>query len=82
MALIDTLRYTQFMAQRGAIRSAPSLAEQSLEYLGRDPATGDRLLRAADGGVLPAQWAKDTEPPQYPANARPPRFTRPGSFNA
>jgi hypothetical protein len=65
--MIESIRYQQFMRQSKAI--SPLLSAQSIAtYQGRDPLTGQRLVRLADGSIDRGNYLSDSEPaatPQY-----------------
>lgn len=62
--MINQIRYHQQATQATAIRSLPT--QQTVSYQDRDPKTGQRLLKSADGGIVSANYLSTTEPDAVP----------------
>jgi hypothetical protein len=63
--LINQIRYHQQTTQAQAVRNL-SHQPQVVSYQSRDPQTGQRLLKSADGGIVTANYLSTNEPDKVP----------------
>lgn len=74
--MLQFIRAQQQAIQVSEVRKL-SGTPTAVTYVGRDPVSGDRLLSAADGGIVKAKYLSYTEPVASPLLVNSGKLTQP-----